>query len=264
MLVTKPGEAYCNAQCARYNVLNDWEAMNALDTYLEVVEGAAVKSRQLSTTMDCKPMSAEPLNKHARRTKETRELLLQAAETVFIRDGYERADLVEIAALAGRTKGAIYAQFKSKEEIFFALVEVHALKRRAIMRELLAESNSVEGNLAALREFYVSQAGNDTFGLLILEFRLYTIRHPEARERLATLYRSIVPNNEEAVYTQLLGVPREGEGTISRAAAVHTVFAMLNALQVEIKFKPALFAGGFAKVIAARVFDAIFDPAVEG
>jgi AcrR family transcriptional regulator len=49
--------------------------------------------------------------------------LFQAADTIFVRDGYEGAELGEIAALAGRTKGAIYAQFKSKEDIFLALVE---------------------------------------------------------------------------------------------------------------------------------------------
>ena len=59
-------------------------------------------------------MTVKKVNKHELKTRETRELLLQAAKTVFVRDGYEGAELGEIAALAGRTKGAIYAQFESK------------------------------------------------------------------------------------------------------------------------------------------------------
>ena len=58
-------------------------------------------------------MPPKPLNKNEQRTRETRELLLRSAESIFVRDGYERAELGEIATLAGRTKGAIYAHFKS-------------------------------------------------------------------------------------------------------------------------------------------------------
>jgi AcrR family transcriptional regulator len=78
-------------------------------------------------------MTTQKVNKHELRTRETRELLLHAAEKIFVRDGYEGAELGEIAALAGRTKGAIYAHFKSKEDIFLALVEHHTLRYRAQM-----------------------------------------------------------------------------------------------------------------------------------
>ena len=205
-------------------------------------------------------MAPPKLNKHEQRTKETRELLLQAAEKVFVRDGYEQADLVEIAELAGRTKGAIYAQFKSKEEVFFALVELHALKRRTRMRDLLAQSNSTEGNLAVLRKYYVALAGDDVFNLLLLEFRLYTIRHPDVRERLANVYKSIISVNEEATYTALLGSSRKGKSALKRATSVHTAFAMLSALQVEMNFEPELFDEASVRTIAARVFDALFEP----
>jgi AcrR family transcriptional regulator len=203
-------------------------------------------------------------NKHEQRTKETRELLLQAAEKVFVRDGYEKSDLLEIAELANRTKGAIYGQFKSKEELFLALVESHARKRRDVMRELLLESNSIDGNLAALRKHYVRLAADNTFGILLLEFRLYTIRHPDVRNRLASVYKSIVPRNEEVIYTALLGSPKRGKNQIKRSTAMHTAFAMLFALQIERKFEPALFDETSTKTIACRVFDALFDPSLKG
>ena len=46
-----------------------------------------------------------------------------AAEQTFARDGYEAARLEDIAARAGYTRGAFYANFESKEDIFFALLE---------------------------------------------------------------------------------------------------------------------------------------------
>ena len=126
--------------------------------------------------------------KHELKTQETRELLLRAAEQVFVRDGYENADLGEIAQLAGRTKGAIYAQFKSKEDVFLVLVQDHALRRRAIMQKLLGASTSIEGNLAAFRKYFLDFATDDTWGFLLLEFRLYTVRHPESKARLRKVY----------------------------------------------------------------------------
>lgn len=211
-----------------------------------------------STRMECDLMTAPKLNRHEQKTKETREQLLLAAETVFVRDGYESADLLEIAKLAGRTKGAIYAQFKSKEEVFLALVEKQSQKRRAIMRERLAKSSSVEENLAAMRAFYVGMAEDDVFGMLMLEFRLYTIRHPEARERLAELYKSIVPENEEEAYSTLLGPAGSGKDVIPRAVAIHTAFMMQFALQVQIRFEPEVFEKTSPKVIAGRIFDSLF------
>src|SRR5579872_6765002 len=55
------------------------------------------------------------------RTETTRRKLLGAAERIFARSGFEAARLEDIAALAGYTRGAFYANFEGKEDIFFAL-----------------------------------------------------------------------------------------------------------------------------------------------
>jgi AcrR family transcriptional regulator len=204
-------------------------------------------------------MPAQKVNKHELRTKETRQLLLQAAEEIFVRDGYEGAELGEIAALAGRTKGAIYAHFKSKEDIFLALVEHHALRYRAQMEELLAKSTSVEGNLAAFRQFSLSLAEDEAWALLLLEFKLFTIRHPEAKKRLQTFYAEILSGNKEARFAQLLGPAGKGKKAISRTLAVHTLHPMLSALLLEAKFDPELFGADAIKKVASRVFDALLE-----
>ncbi|WP_446742298.1 TetR/AcrR family transcriptional regulator [Silvibacterium acidisoli] len=198
------------------------------------------------------------ITKHEQRTRETRDLLLKAAEKIFVRDGYEKADLAEIAELAGRTKGAIYGQFKSKEEIFLALVEANALRRRSAMRVLLERSSSTEENVRILRQYLVSLASDNTWSLLILEFKLYTIRHPNARERLSEVYRRILPENEEAEYTNRLGKPEQTIGSLSRTKAVHASFTILHALQLEKTFDPALFEAADVEHIAAIVFDKLF------
>jgi len=208
--------------------------------------------------MEAGKMPSHKPTKHEIKTQETRERLLRAAEQIIVRDGYENAELGEIAKLAGRTKGAIYAQFKSKEDVFLALVQEHALRRRAIMQKMLAASTSIAGNLAAFRKYFLEFAANDIWGFLLLEFKIYTVRHPESLARLHKVYEGILPANENAAYIALLGPPPKGKGSFHRALAVHSAFAMLTALQLESKFDPRMLTGEAMKQVAAKIFDAMF------
>ena len=212
----------------------------------------------LSARMEARKMPSTKPTKHELKTQETRELLLRAAEQIIVRDGYEKAELGEIAKLAGRTKGAIYAQFKSKEEVFLALVQEQALRRRAIMQKMLAASTSVDGNLAAFRRYFLEFAADDAWGFLLLEFKLYTVRHPDSLARLRKVYEGILPPNEDAAYSALLGPAAKGKASVSRAIAVHAGFAMLTALQLESKFDPHIVSGDVLKKVAAKLFDSLF------
>jgi TetR/AcrR family acrAB operon transcriptional repressor len=62
-----------------------------------------------------------------RRTKDeaaaTREHLLDTAEQVFLARGVARASLLDIAAAAGLSRGAIYWHFKDKAELFLAMLD---------------------------------------------------------------------------------------------------------------------------------------------
>lgn len=60
---------------------------------------------------------------------EVRARLLDAASDVFTRRGIEGAGLAEIAATAGLTKGAIYSNFASKDELVYALMDAQIAAR---------------------------------------------------------------------------------------------------------------------------------------
>jgi AcrR family transcriptional regulator len=101
--------------------------------------------------------AARPSRQRA-RTEATRRKLLAAAEKTFARDGFEAARLEDIASLAGYTRGAFYANFKSKEDIFFALLEEWVGRRIAEVSAVLARENTPEKRLRALREHYAQIA----------------------------------------------------------------------------------------------------------
>ena len=52
----------------------------------------------------------------------TRMKLIDAAAAVIGEKGFDRASLEEIAARAGMTRGAVYGNFKNKDELFLALI----------------------------------------------------------------------------------------------------------------------------------------------
>jgi len=204
-------------------------------------------------------MTVKKVNKHQLRTRETRGLLLQAAETIFVRDGYEGAELGEIAALAGRTKGAIYAQFESKEDIFLALIEDRRSRYRAQMEKLLAESTTVDGNMAALRHFYMKLADDQAWALLILEFKLFAIRHPESKKRLQSLFAGALSPNNEKKYAGILGPAGKGKNAISRVVAIQTLQPMVSALVLEARLEPAFAGEDVLKRVVSRIFDALLE-----
>lgn len=204
-------------------------------------------------------MTVKTVNKHELRTRETRALLLQAAETIFVRDGYEGAELGEIAALAGRTKGAIYAQFKSKEDIFLALIEERTRYYRAEMENLLAQSTTVEGNLAALRSFYLKRAEDQVWFLLFLEFKLFAIRHPESKKRLQNLYAGLLSQNDEHRLADILGPAGKGKSTISRVVAIQALQPMISGLILEAQLTSPLLEKNAIKKITGRIFDALLN-----
>src|SRR5215472_17081937 len=99
-------------------------------------------------------------NKHQQRTVATRRKLLKAALRVFARDGFEAARIEDIASEAGHTRGAFYANFNSKEDLFFALLEQEANRRLILLRDSLQTCPSRTARIQTLRDFYLKRAGD--------------------------------------------------------------------------------------------------------
>ncbi|MGH9686424.1 MAG: TetR/AcrR family transcriptional regulator [Candidatus Acidiferrales bacterium] len=165
------------------------------------------------------------------RTAATRRKLLAAAENVFARDGFEAARLADIAALAGYTRGAFYAHFKSKEDIFFALLELWVGRRIAEVNAVLESHSNPAARLRALREHYAQTATDRRLALLSLEFKLFAIRHPKAHARLRTRQRPL----RECAGNILRRLAKDAGAhlAISGVAAATGLGSLSNALLLE-------------------------------
>ena len=130
-------------------------------------------------------------SRQAERTEVTRRKLLDAAKLIFAKDGFEAARLEDISAGAGYTRGAFYANFKSKEDIFFALLEEWVRERIDSLTTTLIQHKGPREKLAALRKHYAEVARDRRLVLISLEFKLFALRHPEAHARLQNRHRRI-------------------------------------------------------------------------
>src|ERR1700689_5577853 len=117
------------------------------------------------------------------RTAATRRKLLLAAEQTSARDGYEAARLEDIAAKAGYTRGAFYANFESKEDIFFTLLEEWVTDTIGSLAASLQMHEGREARSRALRQHYVEIAKDRRLVMLSLEYKLFAVRNPEAHAR---------------------------------------------------------------------------------
>ena len=72
---------------------------------------------------------AEPLSPRGKpkgdKRDRTRAALLEAARALIREKGYERTTMEEVARRAGMTTGAIYGNFKNRDELFIALGQTY-------------------------------------------------------------------------------------------------------------------------------------------
>ncbi len=129
-------------------------------------------------------MAATRLTPDERR-QQTRSALLDAAADVFARRGYHAASLDEVAEAAGFSKGAVYSNFASKEDLFIALIDQHG---RALIKEFGDAAARGEQDASSLIErlsdVYKSRRAKPETWALWTEFTLFAIRNPHLRERL--------------------------------------------------------------------------------
>jgi AcrR family transcriptional regulator len=182
------------------------------------------------------------------RTAVTRDLLLNAAEQVFARVGYEKAQVDAVAESAGFSKGALYAHFKSKEELFLALYEKKQASYLAKLRHALETAPTREEKIAAFRSFYIDLPKDKDWALIGLEVKLLARRQPEISEKLHRIDERVGDSPDRA-FIQLFGN--------SARAAGEALGGIFSALVLEADLEPALLTERKMRAMLGTIFDAL-------
>jgi len=204
------------------------------------------------------------LTRQQLRTQETQARLLDAAEQVFVRDGYEGAQLDEIAATAGRSKGAVYTHFKNKEDLFLALFEHRTKAYVARLAGSVQKCANPKQSLEAFRAFYLGLIRDKAFSILTLEFKLYAFRHPKSKQRFRRVFEISKATGNSELYALMFGESTRGTSTeIHLAQAAVALGPILSSLILESNFEPEVLSEKGLRQILGRLFDALYPPLSE-
>ena len=128
----------------------------------------------------------------AERAAKTRSLLMHAASKVCAKRGLERASIDEVAEEAGFTKGAFYANFRSKEELFLAMLD----ERFSEQLDKLDTRMEKEGELSeqvreAATDFAHYLSDDPEWVRLYFQFAAHAARDEDFRAELVTRNRTL-------------------------------------------------------------------------
>ncbi len=181
--------------------------------------------------------------------QQTRAKVLAAARKLFSEAGYEGATIRDIAAAAGMSTGAVFANFADKSDLFREIMVADMESLAQVMREAAIKGRTVDDALlrafAAGYGFYKSQ--------LPLARAAFSISwSPEQGQELRTL--KPVQDLHDLIAEQLqLGVER---GELSQEAEVKLRTEMLFDCYLA-NYPEAIFQGWSLDALQAKARDQI-------
>jgi len=119
----------------------------------------------------------------AEKREITRNAILKSARSLFARNGVEGTSMEEIARHAGLTQGAIYSNFKSKSDLWWAIAE--QISRTVPFEEMFRGERPLRDELRAAGRMGAALVKSAPRADLLLshEFDMFLMRNPRARAR---------------------------------------------------------------------------------
>ncbi|NYJ05046.1 TetR/AcrR family transcriptional regulator [Petropleomorpha daqingensis] len=191
------------------------------------------------------------------RRPEVRTRILDAAATVVAERGLAAATLDQVAAAAGFTKGAVYSNFASKDELFLALLEAQVAARVADVEQTLAAARTVPEALAAVSADLARP--DPRTQLLAVEFWQRAVRDPSVAAAFAESRRRLRAQVVAAAAAFLAGLPEDPGWTAEALALV--VIALAHGLAFEELADPGSVPPGLAARVLGALVGSATDPA---
>jgi AcrR family transcriptional regulator len=166
-------------------------------------------------------MSVETLSRREKQQR-TRKSLLKAAAKLFCKRGLEGASIDDVAQEAGYTKGAFYANFKSKEELFLVMLDERYAEELERLDRTLAGTRDAQQEAHAAAVDFIDFAGRDDWPKLYFQFVAHAARNEEFREELATRHRAM-----KARLAEILGRWKDATGH-QPAVPIETITTIMS------------------------------------
>src|SRR5271156_4000359 len=174
-----------------------------IPTHLSILASIqSILSSMLLTMSPVKPHRIRPTR------DEVRDRILDAASKVFAAEGFAGATIDAIGQAAGFTKGAVYSNFGSKDELFLALLDREfELRGEQIATALESGGDTAAAAQALSRSVLDSVHGHADYYVLFVEYWLRAVRDPELRERLIARRHAAAADQAHNIVESTANVP---------------------------------------------------------
>ena len=125
-----------------------------------------------------------PRKTRAEAQAETRAQLVKTARQLFFDDGYHPTSLEKVADAAGYSKGAVYSNFRNKDELCTAVLDEVRAERLGEVLEIVAKPDT-PARIDAIREWAQRVIGDPGWTTLEVEFAAHARPNEQLRTELA-------------------------------------------------------------------------------
>jgi AcrR family transcriptional regulator len=199
-------------------------------------KSASTPARSANGSRPREPMSESLMSEPGtKRGRATRERLLAAAREVFERQGFLDTNVSDICAEAGSAHGTFYIYFKSKEDIFYALVDRTAANRQ----QTTTVPEDVEGTVAdrfayTLRQYFSDIYLNSRWTRIVEQVATLDDKMREHRLQIRKEFRDRILHGIQRLQDQGLADPGiHAEITAEAIVSMLHNFAYMNIVLTE-------------------------------
>ena len=187
---------------------------------------------------------------------QTRQRLLDAAQSIFLSKGFVAASVEDIAEQAGYTRGAFYSNFSSKSELFLQLLKRDHENVMADMRAIFEGGESRSQMEARVLDYYSAHFRENDCFLLWMEGKLQAARDPDFRVGFVACLRELRAATTEYIrqFSAQFGTPLP----LPAEQLAVGLLALSDGMQFSVAFDPqavtpemteAVLAGFFRRVV---------------
>ena len=130
---------------------------------------------------------------------QTRATLIAVGRKHFLRYGLGGAVAEKIAEDAGYSRGALYANFDGKEDLFLAVIREEQASRSNIFRSILKDEPSSKKRLRKMRDTIADTLTNRDWIVLRAEFEAGALRSERIRQSFVEMHRLQIHDGGELV-----------------------------------------------------------------
>src|SRR6201987_3395739 len=130
---------------------------------------------------------------------QTRATLIAVGRRHFLRYGLGDAVAEKIAEDAGYSRGALYANFDGKEELFLAVIREEQARHLNIFRTLLSEETASKKRLKKMRDAIANLLTDHDWIVLRAEFEAGALRSERIRQSFVEVHRQQLRNGGDLV-----------------------------------------------------------------